>query len=99
MAKKIFDVNTPPHMYHPVPVPKQPLPTNTDVEELQQALNEGVNVVKDSICKSVPGNCQLQEGRKQKQKKEQKINIKNKRSCPNHIKIILKLNLLYISYN
>ena len=68
-GKEDFDVNTTPqNMYHTGPVP-DPLPTNADVEELQQALKEGVNVVKDSICKSLPGNCQLQGGRKRKRKR------------------------------
>ena len=74
-----LDVNTPPHdMYHSVPVP-EPLPTNTDVEELQQALKEGVNVVKDSICKSLPGNCQLQGGRKRKRKRKRKTRKKKRK--------------------
>ena len=55
-GKEDFDVNTPPHdMYHSVPVP-EPLPTNTDVEDLQQPLKEGVDEVKHSICNALPGN-------------------------------------------
>tara|TARA_B100001063_G_C16768514_1_gene560098 strand:+ start:1953 stop:2450 length:498 start_codon:yes stop_codon:yes gene_type:complete len=77
-----FNVYTPPqNMYHPVPV-KEPLPNNTDVEELKQALAEGVAVVKESICNSVSG-CQLQGGRKRKRKrrtrkKKRKKKIKKK---------------------
>jgi len=67
-GKEDFDVYTPPqNMYHTGPVP-DPLPTNTDVEELQKALNKGVDEVKRSICNSVPG-CQLQGGRKRKRKR------------------------------
>ena len=68
-SKEDFDVSTPPqNMYHTGPVP-DPLPTNTDVEELQKALNKGVDEVKHFICNALPGNCQLQGGRKRKRKR------------------------------
>ena len=54
-------------MYHTGPVP-DPLPTD---EDLEQALKDGVDVVKDSICKSVSG-CQLQGGRKRKRKQKRR---------------------------
>ena len=65
-------------MYHPVPV-QPPLATNTDVDELQQALKEGVNVVKNSICKSLPDNCQLQGGKKRKRKRKKCSKKKTKK--------------------
>ena len=65
-SKEDFDVSTPPqNMYHTGPVP-DPLPTD---EDLEQALKDGDNVVKDSICNALPGNCQLQGGRKRKRKR------------------------------
>ena len=67
-SKEDFNVNTPPqNMYHTGPVP-DPLPTD---EDLEQALKDGVNVVKDSICNSVSG-CQLQGGRKRKRRTRKK---------------------------
>ena len=74
-GKEDFDVYTPPqNMYHTGPVP-DPLPTNTDVEELQK----GVDVVKDSICNSLPKNCQLQGGRKRKRKRRTKKRRKRRK--------------------
>ncbi len=67
-SKEDFNVNTPPqNLYHTGPVP-DPLPTD---EDLEQALKEGVNIVKDSICNTVSG-CQLQGGRKRKRRTRKK---------------------------